>query len=167
MYLGSLKGRLGGDRSQLEDLLRQLPDSQEDVRERLEQLVACYEVVEASLEEAAPRQGAEDAASRAGREAQQTAGQTAHQAQDVNGQAADEQTREAAAGSRETLGAEIGEEEIRILVIEEEIVVEKRPVVKEEIRVRKRIVEEEEVVEEDVRREEADVVDEQIERKDG
>jgi uncharacterized protein (TIGR02271 family) len=49
--------------------------------------------------------------------------------------------------------------EIRIPIVEEEIVVEKRPVVKEEIRLRKNVVEEEEVVEEDVRKEEVDVED--------
>jgi uncharacterized protein (TIGR02271 family) len=52
-----------------------------------------------------------------------------------------------------------GDDEIRIPIIEEEIVVEKRPVVKEEIRLRKEIVEEEEVVEEDVRKEVVDVED--------
>ena len=56
--------------------------------------------------------------------------------------------------------AEIGEDdEVRIPVVEEEVVVEKRPVVKEEIRVRKDVVEEEEVVEEDVRREEIEIED--------
>ena len=52
-----------------------------------------------------------------------------------------------------------GDDEIRIPIIEEEIVVEKRPVVREEIRLRKEIVEEEEVVEEDVRKEVVDVED--------
>jgi len=52
-----------------------------------------------------------------------------------------------------------GDDEIRIPIIEEEIVVEKRPVVKEEIRLRKEIVQEEEVVEEDVRKEVVDVED--------
>ena len=59
---------------------------------------------------------------------------------------------------------EIGDDEIRVPVIEEEIVIEKRPVVKEEIRLRKEIVEEEEVVEEDVRKEEVDI-DDQTERR--
>jgi stress response protein YsnF len=44
-------------------------------------------------------------------------------------------------------------------VVEEEVVVDKRPVVKEEIRVRKDVVEDEQVVEEDVRKEEVDVDD--------
>ena len=51
---------------------------------------------------------------------------------------------------REAPEVQISHDEIRVPVIEEEIVVQKRPVVKEEIRLRK------EVVEEDVRREEVD-----------
>jgi uncharacterized protein (TIGR02271 family) len=59
---------------------------------------------------------------------------------------------------------EIGEEEIRVPLTEEEVVTEKRPVVKEEVRLRKDVVEDTEVVEEDVRREEVDVED-QTERR--
>jgi uncharacterized protein (TIGR02271 family) len=51
------------------------------------------------------------------------------------------------------------DDEIQIPVVEEEVVVEKRPVVKEEIRLRKDVVEEAEVVEADVRKEEVDVED--------
>ena len=54
---------------------------------------------------------------------------------------------------------EIGEEEIVVPIVEEEIVVEKRAVVKEEIRIHKRVVEEVEVVEEDVRKEEVEIDD--------
>ena len=68
---------------------------------------------------------------------------------------------------RQASEAEIGEDdEVRIPVVEEEVVVEKRPVVKEEIRLRKDVVEEEEVVEEDVRKEEVDIED-RIERGEG
>jgi uncharacterized protein (TIGR02271 family) len=67
---------------------------------------------------------------------------------------------------RQAFEAEIGEDEIRIPIVEEEIVVEKRLVVKEEIRVRKNVVEEEEVVEADVRKEEIDIED-TTERRDG
>jgi uncharacterized protein (TIGR02271 family) len=56
-------------------------------------------------------------------------------------------------------GSEISEDEIVVPIVEEEVVVEKRPVVKEEIRIRKDVVEETEIVEEDVRREEIDVDD--------
>ena len=59
---------------------------------------------------------------------------------------------------------ETGDEEIRIPVIEEEIVIETRPVVMEELRLRKEVVEEEEVVEQDVRKEEVDI-DDQTERR--
>jgi uncharacterized protein (TIGR02271 family) len=68
-------------------------------------------------------------------------------------------------GERGASGVDIGEDEIRVPIIEEEIVVEKRPVVKEEIRIRKNVVEEEEVVETDVRKEEVDI-DDQTTRRD-
>ncbi|HVF02137.1 MAG TPA: PRC and DUF2382 domain-containing protein [Rubrobacteraceae bacterium] len=59
----------------------------------------------------------------------------------------------------EGTGAEIGDDEVTMPIVEEEIVVDKRPVVKEEIRVRKDVVDDEEIVEEDVRKEEVDVDD--------
>ncbi|MDQ3377257.1 MAG: DUF2382 domain-containing protein, partial [Actinomycetota bacterium] len=64
----------------------------------------------------------------------------------------------------ETTEARIGEDEVSVPVVEEEAVVEKRPVVKEEIRIRKDVVEETETVEEDVRREEIEV-DDRTERR--
>jgi uncharacterized protein (TIGR02271 family) len=54
---------------------------------------------------------------------------------------------------------DIGDDEVRVPVTEEEVVVEKRPVAKEEVRIRKDVVEDTEVVEEDVRREEVEVDD--------
>lgn len=65
----------------------------------------------------------------------------------------------------EAAEAEIGDDEVRIPVTEEEVVVEKRPVKKEELRIRKEPVEEEEVVEEDVRKEEVEVDDETERRR--
>ena len=59
----------------------------------------------------------------------------------------------------ERTDAEIGDDEVSMPVVEDEVVVEKRPVVKEEIRIRKDVVEDEQVVEEDVRKEEVDVED--------
>jgi uncharacterized protein (TIGR02271 family) len=59
----------------------------------------------------------------------------------------------------EGTGAEIGDDEVSVPVVEDEVVVDKRPMVKEEVRVRKDVVEDEEVVEEDVRKEEVDVED--------
>ncbi len=64
----------------------------------------------------------------------------------------------------ETTDAQIGDDEVRVPVTEEEVVVEKRPVAKEEIRIRKDVVEDTEVVEEDVRREEVDIDDETTRR---
>ncbi|CAA9256882.1 MAG: hypothetical protein AVDCRST_MAG93-2012 [uncultured Chloroflexia bacterium] len=61
-------------------------------------------------------------------------------------------------------GAEIGEDEVTMPVVEEEAVVGKQSVVKEELRIRKDVVEDEEVVEEDVRKEEVDV-DDRTERR--
>ena len=54
---------------------------------------------------------------------------------------------------------EIGEGEVLVPVVEEEVVVEKRAVVKEEIRVKKDVVQDEEIVEADVRKEEVDIDD--------
>lgn len=53
--------------------------------------------------------------------------------------------------------ASFSEDEVRIPLSEEEVVVEKRPVVKEELVVGKRVVEERDTVETDVRREEFDI----------
>ena len=59
------------------------------------------------------------------------------------------------AGSR--ADASITDDEVRIPLHEEEVIVEKRPVVKEELVVGKRTVEEHDVVEAEVRREEFDI----------
>jgi len=54
--------------------------------------------------------------------------------------------------------AEIGEDEIRVPLAQEEVIVEKRVVPKEELVIKKHQVQGEEMVEEDVRRERAEVV---------
>ena len=71
---------------------------------------------------------------------------------------------ERVAVDREAPEAKIGENEFFVPVIEEEVVVEKRPVAKEEIHLRKEVVEEEEVIEGDVHKEEVDI-DDQTERQ--
>lgn len=53
--------------------------------------------------------------------------------------------------------ADMSDDEVRIPLMEEELVVEKRPVVKEELVVGKRVVEERDTVEAEVRREEFDI----------
>ncbi len=55
--------------------------------------------------------------------------------------------------------AQIGDDEVVVPVVEDEVVVQKRAVAKEEIRVRKDVVQEERIVEEDVRREEVEIED--------
>ncbi len=60
---------------------------------------------------------------------------------------------------REAAPGEIGEDEVSIPVVEDEVLVDKQAVVKEEIRVRKDVVNEDQVVEEDVRKEEVDIDD--------
>ena len=60
--------------------------------------------------------------------------------------------------------ADLREDEIRVPVMQEEIVVEKRPVVKEELVISKEVIEEPQTIEADLRREEFDVkrTDEQV-----
>jgi stress response protein YsnF len=160
--LGLLKSRLENDRSQLQNLLlRQLPDLQQEVWNQIEALVASYKVIENSLDETAQQQlGVHKAVD----QAQKRLGGVGQKAQNLAGQDT-ERTWKTAEGVPHSQEAKISEEEIRIPLIEEELVVEKRPVVKEEIRVRKKIVEEEELIEEDVRREEIDI-DDQTKRRD-
>jgi uncharacterized protein (TIGR02271 family) len=61
--------------------------------------------------------------------------------------------------------AQIGENEVSVPVVEDEVVIQKKPVAKEEIRVRKDVVHERQIVEEDVRREEVEVEDDTRRRR--
>jgi uncharacterized protein YjbJ (UPF0337 family) len=69
--LGSLKGQLEDDRSQLQELLDQLPESQQDARARLEEMVRSYEATGKSLDDAAQQQDVEDAMEGAAQRAQE------------------------------------------------------------------------------------------------
>ena len=93
--LGSLKSQLENDHSQLQEMLKQLPHSQEeDARAQLEALVASYEALENSLDEFAQEHGVED-----------TVNQLTQQAQEENvGQATEEQASEEAGGATEAAG---------------------------------------------------------------
>ena len=88
--LGSLKGRLENDRSQLEDLLEQLPESQQDARAHIEQLIASYETIGDSLDEVAQQQGVEEAVNQVADQAQETVGQATGQVQEAAGQATEQ-----------------------------------------------------------------------------
>jgi uncharacterized protein (TIGR02271 family) len=59
--------------------------------------------------------------------------------------------------SHEMRGARIGEDEVRMPIVEEEVIVEKRPVVKEEVIIGKKVHEDTEIIDTDVRRERIDV----------
>src|ERR671921_1117407 len=67
--------------------------------------------------------------------------------------------------SGEASEAQIGNDEVSVPVVEDEGVVQKKPVAKEEIRVRKDVVHERQIVEEDVRREELDIEDDTRQRR--
>jgi uncharacterized protein (TIGR02271 family) len=67
--------------------------------------------------------------------------------------------------SGEASKAQIGAEEVSVPVIEDEVVVQKKPVAKEEIRIRKDVVHERQIVEEDVRREEVEIEDDTRRRR--
>src|SRR5215208_4242508 len=68
--------------------------------------------------------------------------------------------------SGEATEAQIGADEVSVPVVEDEVVVQKKPVAKEEIRIRKDVVHERQIVEEDVRREEVDIEDDTRRRRD-
>jgi len=67
--------------------------------------------------------------------------------------------------SGEATEAQIGADEVFVPVVEDEVVVQKKPVTKEEIRVRKDVVHEQQIVEEDVRREEVEIEDDTRRRR--
>jgi len=103
----SLNSRLENDRSQLQELLEQLPDTQEDMRARIEQLATSYEAIEASINKAVKQQrGVEEEAGQAVQQAQEAVGQAAQPAQEVAGQAT-EQAQGLAGQATETAGKEV------------------------------------------------------------
>src|SRR5687767_5425091 len=67
--------------------------------------------------------------------------------------------------SGEASEAQIGADEVSVPVVEDEVVVQKKPVAKEEIRIRKDVVHERQIVEEDVRREEVEIEDDTRQRR--
>ena len=91
--LGSLKSQLENDRSQLQELLEQLPDSQEDAHAQLEEWLAAYEAIENSLKEVAQHQGVEHAVNQVTQQTQEAPGQpteiteATQQAQSITGHA--------------------------------------------------------------------------------
>jgi hypothetical protein len=69
--IGVLKGRLENDRSQLQNLLDHLPESQEATRSQLQKLVGSYEDVQYILDRVTQKQEVEDTVERVVQEAQE------------------------------------------------------------------------------------------------
>jgi type VI protein secretion system component VasK len=88
--LGSIKTQLATQRSQLEEIVQMLPESQEEGRAQLEQLLSSYESLENSLDEVAQEQGLQETVNQAAQQAQEAAGQATEQAQEVAGQATEQ-----------------------------------------------------------------------------
>ena len=78
--LGEIKNQLATHRSQLQELIDMLPESQEEGRAQLEQLLSSYEELENSLDEVAQEQGLQDTVNEAAQQAQEAAGQATEQA---------------------------------------------------------------------------------------
>lgn len=103
--VGSLKSQLEDDRSQLQDLLDHLPDSQEDVRSQIQKLVGSYEDIEYMVEQAIQKQEVEGVVeqvvqqTRLGKEIEREAGETLQPVEHLPpdstllGEATDEQGR--------------------------------------------------------------------------
>src|SRR3954451_16147173 len=117
--LGEIKNQLTTHRSQLQELIDMLPESQEEGRAQLEQLLNSYEELENSLDEVAQEQGlqetvneaaqqAQEAAGQATKQAQETAEQSTEQAQETAGQAA-EQAQETAGQATEQVQGAVGQ----------------------------------------------------------
>ena len=63
--MGSIKTQLANQRSQLQEIVEMLPESQESGRAQLEQLLGSYEELENNLDEVAQEQGVQEAVNQA------------------------------------------------------------------------------------------------------
>ena len=88
--LGEIKSQLATHRSQLQEIIEMLPESQEEGRAQLEQLLNSYEELENSLDEVAKEQGLQDTVNEAAQQAQEAAGQATEQAQETADQATEQ-----------------------------------------------------------------------------
>ena len=101
--LGAIKNQLATQRSQLQELVEMVPDSEEGGREQLEQLLSSYEELENSLDEVAQEQGLQEMVNEAAQQAQQAAGQATEQAQE-GAEQAQEGAEQATEEAQETAG---------------------------------------------------------------
>jgi hypothetical protein len=101
--LGAIKNQLATQRSQLQELVEMVPESQEGGREQLEQLLSSYEELENSLDEVAQEQGLQEMVNQAAQQAQEAAGQATEQAQE-SAEQAQEGAEQATEQAQETAG---------------------------------------------------------------
>ena len=101
--LGAIKNQLATHRSQLQEIVEMVPESQEDGRAQLDQLLSSYEELENSLDEVAQQQGLQEMVNQAAQQAQEAAGQATEQTQETAEQAQEgaEQTQEIAGQATE------------------------------------------------------------------
>jgi methyl-accepting chemotaxis protein len=85
--LGEIKNQLATHRSQLQELIEMLPESQEEGRAQLEQLLGSYEELENSLDEVAQEQGLQEMVNQAAQQAQEGTEQAQEGAEQATEQA--------------------------------------------------------------------------------
>jgi methyl-accepting chemotaxis protein len=85
--LGEIKNQLATHRSQLQELIEMLPESQEEGRAQLEQLLGSYEELENSLDEVAQEQGLQETVNEAAQQAQEGTEQAQEGAEQATEQA--------------------------------------------------------------------------------
>jgi len=85
--LGAIKNQLATQRSQLQEIVEMVPESQEGGRAQLDQLLSSYEELENSLDQVAQEQGLQEMVNQAAQQAQEAAGQATEQAQETAEQA--------------------------------------------------------------------------------
>jgi hypothetical protein len=101
--LGAIKNQLATHRSQLQEIVEMVPESQEGGRAQLDQLLSSYEELENSLDEVAQQQGLQEMVNQAAQQAQEAAGQATEQAQETAEQA-QEGAEQATEQAQETVG---------------------------------------------------------------
>jgi DNA polymerase sigma len=102
--IGSIKTQLANQRSQLQEIVQMLPESQESGRAQLEQLLGSYEELENNLDEVAQEQGVQEAVNQAAQQAQETAGQAQEGAEQAS-----EQTQETVGQATEQAQGAVGQ----------------------------------------------------------
>ena len=106
--LGAIKNQLATQRSQLQEIVEMVPESQEGGREQLEQLLSSYEELENSLDEVAQEQGLQEMVNQAAQQAQEAAVQATEQAEQTAEQAT-EQAQEGAEQATEQAQGAVGQ----------------------------------------------------------